>query len=170
MLTNSLATEHIKQTDRERLKTLIEILQLDCVHRIDDGPQETWPDLFVENCLYRITSRENWETGSDLGVIRCESAGMLRDRITASQNAAVYAPRTIRHILSGTSIDRIVDDGVHCRTNVAIYQTNADGDTVLLMAAVYYDLITESQDGLRYKEKHLVYDTLRLPDSVIWPL
>ena len=59
---------------------------------------------------------------------------------------------------------------IHARTNVAIYQTSADGDTLLLMAAIYRDIVTETPDGLRFREKHLVYDTLRLPDSVICPL
>lgn len=148
----------------------IERLQLDYVHRIDDGPLESWPDLFTETCLYRITSRENWESGSDLGIIRGESIGMLRDRVTATQNASVYAPRTIRHILSGTLVDRANEPEIHARTNVAIYQTSADGDTLLLMAGVYYDVVVENAERLMFREKHLVYDTLRLPDSVICPL
>lgn len=160
----------IADGDHDEAARQVERLQLDYVHRIDDGPLATWPDLFTDTCLYRVTSRENWEAGHDLGVIRGESIGMLRDRVTATQNAAVYAPRTIRHILSGTLVDRIDRAGIHCRTNVAIYQTSADGDTLLLMAAVYHDIVVDDGGALKFREKNLVYDTLRLPDSVICPL
>jgi anthranilate 1,2-dioxygenase small subunit len=156
--------------DLESLARRIERLQLDYVHRIDDDAIESMPEMFTDKCLYRITSRENWLDGSDLGVIRCESPGMLRDRVTAMRHAAMFAPRTIRHILSGTLVDRVDGADIHARTNVAIYQTSADGDTLLLMAAIYRDIVTETPDGLRFREKHLVYDTLRLPDSVICPL
>lgn len=156
--------------DHDALARRIERLQLDYVHRIDDGNVESWPDLFTPKCLYRITSRENWEDGMDLGVMRCESTGMLRDRVTALRNAAMFSPRTIRHILSGTLVDRIDGGDIHARTNVAIYQTSAEGDTLLLMSAIYIDIVTETPGGLRFREKHVVYDTLRLPDSIIYPL
>ena len=54
-------------------------------------------------------------------------------------------------------------------TNVAIYQTNADGETILMMTAQYRDVIVD-HGGLRFREKRVVYDTLLLPDSVIYPL
>ncbi len=148
----------------------IEKLQLAYVHCIDDGELERWPDYFTDPCLYRVIARDNIENGLELGVMQFESAGMLRDRATATQQAAVFAPRRICHVLSGTLIEGTQAEGVRTRTNVAIYQTSPDGDTLLLMAAQYRDLIVEADDGLRFREKHVVYDTLRLPDTIVFPL
>ena len=148
----------------------IERLQLAYVHCIDDGELERWPDYFTDPCLYRVIARDNIENGLELGVMQFESVGMLRDRATATQQAAVYAPRTICHVLSGTLIEGTQPEGVRARTNVAIYQTSPDGDTLLLMAAQYRDLIAEADGGLRFREKHVVYDTLRLPDTIVFPL
>jgi 3-phenylpropionate/cinnamic acid dioxygenase small subunit len=154
----------------DSLARRIEQLQLAYVHSIDDGELGKWPDFFTETCLYRITARDNVEMGLDLGVMRFESRAMLRDRANSTQHAAVFAPRTIRHVLSGTLIDEAGPEGIRGRTNVAVYQTSADGDTLLLMAAQYHDLIVEIDGALLFREKQVVYDTIRLPDSVVYPI
>ena len=154
----------------EALLRRLERLQLAYVHGIDDGPLEAWPEFFTDPCLYTITARDNFERGLELGVMRFESVAMLRDRATATQHAAVFAPRRIRHVLGGTLVDATGEDGVRARTNVAIYQTSADGDTLLLMVAEYRDRVVEQGGALRFAEKLVVYDTLRLPDSIVYPL
>ena len=156
--------------DTHVMRHRIEQLQLDYVHCLDNGNLDAWPNFFTERCLYAIIARDNMERGQELGVMRFESRAMLVDRATATRNAAVFAPRTICHVLSGTSIEDITTGGVHARTNVAIYQTSADGDTLLLMAANYRDVIVEIDGALMFKEKRVIYDTLRLPDSVVSPL
>lgn len=156
--------------DQDALARRIENLQLSYVHCIDDGELDRWPDYFTDPCLYRVIARDNIDNGLELGVMRFESVAMLRDRATSTQHAAVFAPRRICHVLSGTSIEGRDAEGVRARTNVAIYQTSADGDTLLLMAAQYRDLIAEIDGGLRFREKHVVYDTLRLPDTIVFPL
>ncbi len=162
--------EIVRPAADETLQRRIESLQLAYVHCIDDGELDRWPDYFVDPCLYRVIGRDNVESGLELGIMRFESVGMLRDRATATQHAAMFAPRRICHVLSGTLIEGDDPDGVRVRTNVAIYQTSPDGDTLLLMAAQYRDLIVEIDGGLRFREKHVVYDTLRLPDTVVFPL
>ena len=162
--------EAARRVADEALARRIEKLQLAYVHCIDDGELDRWPDYFIDPCLYRVIGRDNIENGLELGVMRFESVDMLSDRATSTKHAAVFAPRRICHVLSGTLIESNQPDGVRARTNVAIYQTSPDGDTLLLMAAQYRDLIVEIDGGLRFREKHVVYDTLRLPDTVVFPL
>lgn len=160
----------IASLDDAALRQEIERLQLEYVHAIDDDELERWPELFVDPCFYRITARDNFDAGHELGVMRYESVGMLRDQVTAIRHSAVFAPRYIRHVLGGALIASRNDEAAEARTNVAIYQTSADGDTLLLMAAQYRDIIVATADGLRFKEKQVIYDTLRLPDSIVYPL
>ena len=49
-------------------------------------------------------------------------------------------------------------------------QTSPDGDTNLLVTAQYRDWIVETGGELKFREKRVVYDTFRLPDSVVYPL
>jgi anthranilate 1,2-dioxygenase small subunit len=156
--------------DTHLLRHRIEQLQLDYVHALDKGELDRWPGFFTERCLYAIVARDNMERGQELGVMRFESRAMLVDRVNATQHAAVFAPRTLCHVLSGTSIEAVDADGIRSRTNVAIYQTSPDGDTLLLMAANYRDKTVEIDGKLLFKEKRVIYDTLRLPDSVVNPL
>jgi anthranilate 1,2-dioxygenase small subunit len=160
----------ISGMDDASLRQNIERLQLEYVHAIDDDNLETWPELFVDPCFYRITDRDNFTEGYDLGVMRFESVGMLRDKVTATRHSAVFAPRYIRHVLGGTLVTARDDKAAEALTNVAIYQTSADGDTLLLMAAQYRDIIVPTPNGLRFSEKQVIYDTLRLPDSIVYPL
>ncbi len=124
----------------------IERLQVEYVHAIDDDELERWPGFFDDPCFYRIAARDNFEAGLELGVMRYESVAMLRDQVTATREAAVFAPRYIRHVLGGTRLVGRQDGVAEAHTNVAIYQTSADGDTLLLMAAQDRDLIVALGD------------------------
>ena len=73
---------------------------------IDSGALERWPELFVEPCLYRIVSKENYDRGLPLSLMLCESLGMLRDRALSSRKLNVYAPRTWRHSSASASCGR----------------------------------------------------------------
>ena len=147
----------------------IERLQLNYIESIDDGPLDNWPQFFTDKCLYTVVSRDNFDRGMELGVMRFESVGMLIDRATATQHAAVFAPRIIRHVLGPAMVDD-TGEGYRSRCNVVIYQTSPDGDTVLLMTATYNDLIVEQGGVLKFKEKRVIYDTHRIPDSIVYPL
>jgi anthranilate 1,2-dioxygenase small subunit len=147
----------------------IERLQLSYISSIDEGPLDNWPHFFTDKCLYTVVSRENFDRGMELGVMRFESVGMLIDRATATQHAAVFAPRIIRHLLGPAMVDD-TGEGYRSRCNVAIYQTSPDGDTMLLMTAIYNDLIVEQDGVLKFKEKRVIYDTHRIPDSIVYPL
>jgi len=147
----------------------IERLQLSYISAIDEGPLDNWPHFFTDKCLYTVVSRDNFDRGMELGVMRFESVGMLIDRATATQHAAVFAPRIIRHLLGPAMVDD-TGEGYRSRCNVAIYQTSPDGDTMLLMTAIYNDLIVEQDGVLKFKEKRVIYDTHRIPDSIVYPL
>ena len=159
-------TREISQELRER----IEELQLSYIHSIDDGPLEEWPEHFTKKCLYIIIAKDNVDRGQHLGVMRFNSAAMLKDRATATQHAAVFAPRIVRHVIGRGQIVSIEDDAIYTRTNVAVYQTSPDGDTMLLVAGQYRDKIVTLNDELKFAEKQMVYDTFRLPDSIVYPL
>ena len=62
---------------------------VDC---IDEDRLEDWPDFFVEQCRYVITSRASHKAGLPHGVVYAASRGMLIDRVTALRQANIFEP------------------------------------------------------------------------------
>ena len=56
---------------------------------LDDGPLDRWPELFAADCLYLVQPRENFDANLPLAIIRCESRGMLADRVMAISRAPI---------------------------------------------------------------------------------
>ena len=136
---------------------------------IDSGELERWPELFIEPYLYRIVSRENYDKGLPLSLMRCESLGMLRDRAFASQKLNVYGPRAWRHSI--TQI-RLHEEGgnIRVRANFFVFETLHDQHTRLLCAGRYLDTLVRTEAGLRLREKICVYDAALIPGSIVMPL
>ncbi len=66
---------------------------------IDDDRLEEWPDFFVEDCLYKITSADNERRGYAAGIVYADSRAMLRDRVIALRTANIYERQAYRHII-----------------------------------------------------------------------
>jgi anthranilate 1,2-dioxygenase small subunit len=136
---------------------------------IDNGKLERWPELFAEPCLYRIVSKENYDKGLPLSLMRCESMGMLMDRALASQKLNVYAPRAWRH---GITQIRAREDhaAIAVRANFVIFETLQDEHTRVLCAGRYVDTMVRTEAGLRLREKICIYDAALIPGSIVMPL
>jgi 3-phenylpropionate/cinnamic acid dioxygenase small subunit len=136
---------------------------------IDSGALERWPELFIEPCLYRIVSKENYDKGLPLSLMRCESLGMLRDRAFASQKLNVYAPRAWRHSI--TQIHAWEEpDRIAVRANFVVFETLQDQHTGVLCAGRYLDTLVRTEAGLRLREKICIYDAALIPGSIVMPL
>src|SRR4051812_49497516 len=66
---------------------------------IDNDRLEEWPDFFVDDCLYKITSADNHRRGYAAGIVYADSRAMLRDRVTALRRANIYERQNYRHII-----------------------------------------------------------------------
>ena len=70
-------------------------VQADYIRCIDSGTLESWPEFFVEDCLYKVTTAENERNGFEAGIVYADSKGMLADRILALREANVYEQQTL---------------------------------------------------------------------------
>src|SRR5262249_36808295 len=127
-------------------------------------------DFFTEECLYKLVPRENWERDLPLALMLCESQGMLRDRITAVRNTALYAPRTFRHLIGQFRIKPATPERIRVRPNYVVCQTLVDALTRTQNAGKYIDLIERTPHGLRFREKVCVFDSVLVPNSLIYPV
>ena len=79
--------------DRLRLRLELEDLFAAYAACLDDGELERWPEFFTDDCRYEIIPRENFERRLPLAVLRCESKGMLIDRVVRSDGVLKLAER-----------------------------------------------------------------------------
>jgi len=137
---------------------------------LDDGELERWPDFFLEECVYKVVPRESFERGLPVGVIYCESRAMLKDRIVALRETALFAPRLMRHMIGDLRVRALTADGMRLTANFALFQTMLDQPSELFLCGRYHDRVVEMGGVLRFAEKICVYDSTIVPTSLVYPV
>ena len=137
---------------------------------LDEERFEEWPEFFTDPCLYKIAPRDNFERGLPLATWLCESKGYLADRVTAIRKTAVYAPRYVRRIVSGIRVLGWRDAVLEVRASYLALETLQDELTRVFNTGQYRDKLVVEGDGLKFREKLCIFDSLLVPNSLIYPL
>lgn len=137
---------------------------------IDDDRLEEWPDFFVEDCRYLITSRQSHEAGYRHGVVYAASKGMLRDRILALRRANIFEPHRYRHIIGPTRIGKIADGIAEVRSNFIAVRIMHDGEMSLFAAGRYLDRIAAATESFRFIERLVILDSDKIDTLLVIPL
>ena len=152
------------------LRLELEALYADYTGCLDEERFEDWPDFFVEDCLYKIVPRENFERGLPLATWLCESKGYLLDRVTGIRKTSVYAPRRIRRIVSAVRVIGWTGAVLEARASYAAFETLLDELTRVFNVGEYRDKIVVEAGALKFSEKICVFDSQIVPNSLIYPL
>ena len=153
-------------TTRRRIEDFIH----DCAHCIDDDRLEDWPSYFTEDCRYVIIDRDSFERGLPVGIMTCDSRGMLEDRITALRDANIYEPHCYRHLISAIRIQG-ADGGVHSvQTSYAVIRTMREGNVSVFSSGRFLDKIVVGDDRLRFRERIVVCDSSRVDTLIVIPI
>ncbi len=137
---------------------------------LDDGPLEAWPELFTEQCLYQIIPRDNFDAGLPLAIMRCESRGMLMDRVRSVQETIVFEPRYLRHHITNVRIRQALGARLQAVSHYSVIEVLPDSLPQILSVGRYLDVLEEHDGELRFLEKRVVYDSVLVPNSIIYPL
>ena len=137
---------------------------------LDDGEYERWPEFFTEACLYKVLPRENFVRNLPIALIACESRAMLKDRVTALRETALYAPRIVRHHVSSLRIRAVEPDGIRATANFLLIQSLVDQPSEVFLAGAYHDRIVEERGALLFAERLCVYDSTIVPTSLVFPV
>lgn len=135
---------------------------------LDDVRLEDWPNLFTQDCLYRVIPRENFEQGRTLCTIQAESRGMLQDRVTGLLRTQMYAPRYCRRFPGPLRVTAD-GDGVRTRHNLLMVQTLIDQQPTILLCGVCHDRLVEEDGRLLLQERVVVFDSEMIANSLIYP-
>jgi anthranilate 1,2-dioxygenase small subunit len=145
-------------------------LQERYVSIIDTDRLEEWPDMFTEDCVYEIVSKENADLGLPAGIMHCFGRPMLPDRITALREASVFEPHTYRHMTSGLEFTPVDANTIDMQSNYVVIQTLTDGESRVYQAGRYFDRVIRTAQGWRYQSKRAVYDTSRVQTLLVTPI
>lgn len=151
---------------RRRIEELIH----DYAHCIDDDRLEEWPGFFTDDCLYRIIDRESYARNRPVGIMVCDSKGMLEDRILALRKANIYEPHCYRHLLSAIRVGEESNGIVPATTSYAVIRTMQEGDISVFSTGKYVDRIVFENGEPRFKERIVVCDSGRIDTLLVIPI
>lgn len=152
------------------LRVEIEEFHAEYCAALDDGRIGDWPAFFTADAVYRITARENADAGLPVGLVYCEGMGMLRDRALAIAKTEMFAPRYLLHHVNNVRILSASDDAVAAQANYLVLQTLVDEPTTVHQTGRYYDRFQRAGGRLLLRERHCVYDTLLIDNSLVMPV
>jgi anthranilate 1,2-dioxygenase small subunit len=137
---------------------------------LDRDQIEALPSYFVDECLYRIISRENYDQGLPAATLYCDGIRMVRDRILALRETQVYEPRSWRHFISGVRVSHTAGDVIHAGANVMVTEAMSDAEPSLLLVGRYEDRLVRRDGQLFFVERSVIYDNYRVVRSLIAPV
>ncbi len=145
-------------------------LQAAYIRCIDGNALESWPDFFLEECLYKVTTAENHRNGFDAGIIYADSKGMLIDRIAALRQANIYEQQSYRHILGLPNIVRNGGAEVESETPFLVVRIMHDGQSDIFATGVYLDTYRAFGDDLKFARRIVLCDSSRIDTLMALPL
>jgi 3-phenylpropionate/cinnamic acid dioxygenase small subunit len=138
---------------------------------LDSGRLEDWPGFFLDRCLYKVTTADNYQKGYQAGLIYADSRAMLVDRIAALREANIYEQQRYRHILGLPLIEAGADGLVVAETSFLVVRTMRDGQMIVFAAGVYLDTLRRDDAGTwRYAQRIVVCDSQRIDTLLAIPL
>jgi anthranilate 1,2-dioxygenase small subunit len=150
------------------LQFAVQDLNARYVQAIDDNKLELWPDFFLENGRYRVTTAENFDRGLPLAMIYATSRAMLRDRVRSLRDANVYEAQRYRHIVGPALLGPRDSGNVRAQTSFIIARVMHTGETTLFASGRYHDEIVLDGEGraTAFAEKTVILDS-RLIDTLL---
>jgi anthranilate 1,2-dioxygenase small subunit len=137
---------------------------------LDEDRIADWPRFFTADAIYRITARENQDAGFPVGLVYCEGRAMIEDRALAIAKTAMFAPRYLRHYVTNVRVLGTEAGVVSAAANYLVLQTLVDERTTIQQAGRYLDRFVRIEGHLLLRERHCVYDTLLIDNSLVMPV
>lgn len=160
----------IAAADAREIRWAAEELLNDYVQCLDEERYEEWPEFFTDNGVYKIVARENVERNLPVATMSCTSKGMMKDRVVAIRNAAVYSPRYLRHIVGSVRIVGRDGDSYSLQANYAVFETLQDEETKVFNVGNYRSKVVFVDGRPKFQEKLVIYDSLQIPGLLVIPI
>jgi 3-phenylpropionate/cinnamic acid dioxygenase small subunit len=140
---------------------------MDC---LDDERFEEWPAFFTENGVYKIVARENVDRDLPLATWSCLSRAMMQDRVVAIRNASVFSPRYMRHVAGSVRVLAEHNGVYSAGLSFSVFQTLQDEETKVFIVGKYRAKIVFAEEGARFQELLVIYDSSLIPGLLVFPI
>jgi anthranilate 1,2-dioxygenase small subunit len=145
-------------------------LQAAYIRCIDNNELEVWPEFFLDQCLYKVTTAENYKSGFEAGIIYADTKGMLIDRVAALRQANIYEKQTYRHILGLPNVLKNGGAEVESETPFLVARIMHDGQTDVFATGLYLDTVRAEGQELKFAKRLVVCDSSRIDTLMALPL
>jgi salicylate 5-hydroxylase small subunit len=145
-------------------------LYAEYVSALDDNEWDKWPEFFMEECIYKVQPRENYERGFPLATLSFESKGMLKDRIYAIRETLFHDIYYQRHIVGVPRVLGADGERIHVEANYAVFRTKLSEPSTVFNVGRYLDTLRRTPAGLKFESRICVYDSEMIPNSLIYPI
>ena len=166
MSTETLTPETSLRISRGELRDFYE----DVAFCLDREDLAAFPSFFTEDAKYQVISRENHDEGLEHAPIFCLGRAMIEDRVTATLQAALYQPRSLRHFISGVRILSEEPTEVRAEANFLIIESLIEQEPQILMVGRYLDRVVRAGGMLKLRERTCVYDNYRIRTTLVIPV
>ncbi|MCF6195679.1 MAG: aromatic-ring-hydroxylating dioxygenase subunit beta [Emcibacter sp.] len=137
---------------------------------IDSGNWDDWPEFFIDECIYRLQPRENYERGFPLATLAFESKAMLKDRVYGVRETLFHDPYYQRHVVSAPAVRKWQKDRIESEANYAVFRTKLSEPSIVYNVGRYIDVVVRTSEGLKFASRECIYDTEMIPNSIIYPI
>lgn len=148
----------------------IDQLNAQYIAALDEKRFNDWPLFFLEDGIYKIQARENFDRGLPLCLIDLESQGMMKDRIYGALNTIYHGPYYMRHVVSPVRVISVDSDVIMAQANYAVFRTKPGSISEVYNVGRYIDEIVDVEGCLRIKSRRCVYDSEMILNSLIYPV
>ncbi|MGE3931838.1 MAG: aromatic-ring-hydroxylating dioxygenase subunit beta [Rhodospirillaceae bacterium] len=160
----------LSQADPRDLHFALDRMNADYALALDENELERWPDFFVEDGVYRVIPRENYEAGYPIAVMYCANRRMMADRVTHVRETCMFAPRRLRHVTGNVRVTGFDGRAARVQSNYAVFETTHDTKTAVFNVGKYVDLVVCEGGAPKLAERLCVYDSSIIPTSLIYPV
>jgi len=137
---------------------------------LDARQYDRWPEFFIDDCVYRLQPRENFDRGLPLATMAFESKGMLKDRVYGVTQTLAHDPYYQRHVVGTPIVHRCAGDTIESEANYAVFRTRQNELSEVFNVGRYVDVVRRTPRGLRFASRICVFDSEMIPTSIIYPI
>ena len=137
---------------------------------VDAANWDAWCAMFIDDCIYKLIPRENFERGLPLAAMDFESKGMLKDRAFAIRETLFHDPYYQRHVVGAPRVLEVHPDRIVCESNYAVFRTKLSELTTVFNVGRYLDTVVRADDGWKFASRLCIYDSEMIPNSIIYPV
>lgn len=137
---------------------------------LNEDQLEDWPSFFVEDCLYKITTCDNYEQGRPAGLMYADSKNMLIDRISSLREANIYERQRYRHLIGMPLIQAESAETVVASTPFMVCRTMRGGEMSVFAVGKYIDELVKLGSALKINKRIVVCDSVAVNTLLAIPL